>query len=622
MRTRFHAEPIVRASELLLQERTPRDVAVARPRMDTARDRRRRARTGAAAHPPFLVALRRDAAHPAAVQRPLRRDDHRGGIGLQPLAATSRSRAGARMRPATTPGRTSCCATSRRGERWSAGFQPSGAVPESYDVSFAEDRAEFVRRDGAITDAARSDRVVGGRRRGPAGLAHQPRLRDAGDRGHVVRGGRARAGGRGRGAPGVLEPVHPDGDASPTLDTLLATRRRRDAGRRRDLARPRPGRRGRDGRRRGMGNRSRRGSSGVDAASARRSRKPAAASSPTRSARCSTRSSACGAASASVPARPCAWRSRRWSRRRASAVLDLADKYHDVTTFERVATLAWTQAQVQLHHLGIGADEAHLFQTLGGAIVVRAIARCAPPATCSPAAPKASRRSGRTGSRATCRSCSWRSTTADDIGIVRQLLRAHAYWRMKRLAVDLVILNDRAPVVPAGPADADRDAGAHEPVDATAGRARSRRARSSRSARTALTAGQRDVLESVARVDLSSRRGTLAEQVARAYRDRRRSARSRRAHDRAAAAPEPTRRVESRRRARRWSSTTDIGGFDADGARVRDRSLRAGPVDAGAVDQRDRQPGFRLPRVRGGIGLHLVGQQPGEPAHRRGRTIR
>ena len=31
MRRRFHAEPIVRASELLLQERTPRDVAVARP---------------------------------------------------------------------------------------------------------------------------------------------------------------------------------------------------------------------------------------------------------------------------------------------------------------------------------------------------------------------------------------------------------------------------------------------------------------------------------------------------------------------------------------------------------------------------------------------------------------
>src|SRR6185312_3391707 len=51
------------------------------------------------------------------------------------------------------------------------------------------------------------------------------------------------------------------------------------------------------------------------------------------------------------------------------AVLDLADKYHDVTTFERVATLAWTQAQVQLHHLGIEPAEAHLFQTLSGALL-------------------------------------------------------------------------------------------------------------------------------------------------------------------------------------------------------------------------------------------------------------
>ena len=34
MRTRFHAEPIVQATELLLQERTPRDVLVARPRAE------------------------------------------------------------------------------------------------------------------------------------------------------------------------------------------------------------------------------------------------------------------------------------------------------------------------------------------------------------------------------------------------------------------------------------------------------------------------------------------------------------------------------------------------------------------------------------------------------------
>ncbi len=34
MRDRFHAEPIVQATELLLQERTPRDVLVARPRAE------------------------------------------------------------------------------------------------------------------------------------------------------------------------------------------------------------------------------------------------------------------------------------------------------------------------------------------------------------------------------------------------------------------------------------------------------------------------------------------------------------------------------------------------------------------------------------------------------------
>ena len=45
-------------------------------------------------------------------------------------------------------------------------------------------------------------------------------------------------------------------------------------------------------------------------------------------------------------------------------VLDLADKHHDPAAFERAATLAWTQAQVEMFHLGIDADEASLFQRL------------------------------------------------------------------------------------------------------------------------------------------------------------------------------------------------------------------------------------------------------------------
>ena len=50
-------------------------------------------------------------------------------------------------------------------------------------------------------------------------------------------------------------------------------------------------------------------------------------------------------------------------------VMELADKYRSTTTFERTLALAWTQAQVQLHHLGISLDEAHLFQRLANSVL-------------------------------------------------------------------------------------------------------------------------------------------------------------------------------------------------------------------------------------------------------------
>ena len=52
-----------------------------------------------------------------------------------------------------------------------------------------------------------------------------------------------------------------------------------------------------------------------------------------------------------------------------SEVLDLADKHHDPAAFERAITLAWTQAQVQLYHLGVDSDEANLFQRLAGHVL-------------------------------------------------------------------------------------------------------------------------------------------------------------------------------------------------------------------------------------------------------------
>ena len=48
------------------------------------------------------------------------------------------------------------------------------------------------------------------------------------------------------------------------------------------------------------------------------------------------------------------------------ALLDAIDKHQDTNAFERAATLAWTQAQVQLRYLDIASAEATLLPAPGG----------------------------------------------------------------------------------------------------------------------------------------------------------------------------------------------------------------------------------------------------------------
>ncbi|HEX7811371.1 MAG TPA: glucoamylase family protein [Burkholderiales bacterium] len=123
-------------------------------------------------------------------------------------------------------------------------------------------------------------------------------------------------------------------------------------------------------------------------------------------------------------------------------IVGLADKYHDPATYERISSLAWTQAQVSLRHLGIAPDEAHLFQYLANRILFS-------DPQMRPAAEVLRR------NRLSVRAL-WRHRISgdrpivllhvDDVeqrAIVWQLLRAHEYWRSKRLAVDLVIVNEK-----------------------------------------------------------------------------------------------------------------------------------------------------------------------------------
>ena len=85
MRARFHAEPIIQATQLLLQERIPRDVLVAHPGADEVAAGGQRPRTDSADAAPVPIASPAGSAYSPALQRQVRGHDHRSGLRIQPL---------------------------------------------------------------------------------------------------------------------------------------------------------------------------------------------------------------------------------------------------------------------------------------------------------------------------------------------------------------------------------------------------------------------------------------------------------------------------------------------------------------------------------------------------------
>ena len=127
-----------------------------------------------------------------------------------------------------------------------------------------------------------------------------------------------------------------------------------------------------------------------------------------------------------------------------TALVPLIEKYRDPSAFARSSTLAWTHALVELRHFGIDADEALLYQQLASHLLYSTTALRAPQATI---------KRGALGFGAL-----WpegisgdlplllvRVAEVEDIGLIRQLLHAHQYWRNKGLELDIVVLNDRPP---------------------------------------------------------------------------------------------------------------------------------------------------------------------------------
>jgi cyclic beta-1,2-glucan synthetase len=440
MRARFHAETSVQATELLLQERTPRDVSIAHPRAEEVATAARFSETNA-------QNLRRLHLPNEAVPQ-----THLLSNGRYAVMLTS---AGSgytrwhdlqltRWREDVTCDDAGSYVFLRdviAGTVWSAGYQPSGLLPDSYDVVFSEDRAEFTRTDGVLTTTMQvvvspeDDAEV--RRISISNAGMDSRDIDVTSYSELVL------------ASAAADSAHPafsklfvQTEYVARLGALLATRRRRDPNEAEIWAAHHATIEGEvlgiaeyeTDRARFLG-RGREVHEPIAVLDGRPlSNTVGTVLDPVFALRYRVRIAAGATVHLSF------WTSVADSR---TGVLDLLDKQNDSSSFVRATTLAWTQAQVQLRHLGINAEEASLFQRLA-AHVLYANASMRP-------ASDAIQRGAGTASALWSQGISGdlpivllRIDHIEDIDSVRQLLRAHEYWRMKQLKVDIVILNEHA----------------------------------------------------------------------------------------------------------------------------------------------------------------------------------
>lgn len=123
-------------------------------------------------------------------------------------------------------------------------------------------------------------------------------------------------------------------------------------------------------------------------------------------------------------------------------IIRLAEKFHEASSYERTSNLAWTQAQVKLHYLGIDHSEANLFQQLGNRLFfLDSSLRVSSDIL---------KRNTKNATNLWAYGISGdnpivlvRIDEIEQRGLIRQVLRAHEYWGTKSIDVDLVILNEK-----------------------------------------------------------------------------------------------------------------------------------------------------------------------------------
>ena len=505
LREYFHQSPRVQATELLLQERTPRQVAVARPRAE-----RVPAPHGIENVP---TGLRRFRTPHQLTPRTHLLSNGRYHV-MMTSSGSGQSRLGelavTRWREDPTRddwGSWLYVRNAATGRTWSAGYQPTAAEPDAYDVLFTEDRVEIQRRDGDVTttlevvvsdeDDAEVRRVTlenHGARTVELEVTSYAEL--------VL-------------APQAADTAHPafsnlfvQTEFVPGVEALLATRRPRSAdeapiwaahvlsveGATAGTLQHETDRARFLGRGRGVRN----------AALVEDGHPLSGTTGPVLDPIFSLRRRVRVPPGGSVKI---VYTTLVGTTR--DSVLVLADKYRETAIFDRIATLAWTQAHIKLRYLGVDPEEAHVFQRLATRVLyhepsLRASREVLERSTASAAT------LWKFGISGDLPIVLVRIDDADDRELVRQLLRAREYWQQKGLAVDVVILNEKAVSY-----EQELQATLEGLVRSTGAGAGERRGGVFTLRGERLSLEDRDSLRTAARAVLLSHRGSLAQQVLR-----------------------------------------------------------------------------------------------------------
>ena len=516
MQRRFHREPIIQAAELLLQERMPRDVAVARPLADQVQA----VRVWEAVQP----VLRRF--HTPYHRLPSTHLLSNGRYAVMVTAAGSgysrwRDIAVTRWREDVTQdawGSYIFLRDAESGAVWSAAYQPTGSEPKQYEVNFTEDRARIIRNDESLTTtleiilSTEDDAEL--RRLSITNKSTFPREIEVTSYAEVVL------------APQSADIAHPAfsnlfvrTEYHSDVTGLLAHRRPRSADDPPVWAAHVVALKGGSSggieyetdrtRFLGRGQTIRRPDSVMDGRPLSNTVGPVL--DPVFSLRAKVRIAPGTTTHVTFSTMVAVSR---------EAILLLADKYHDPSSFERTSTLVWTQAQIQLHYLGIERGEAHLFQHLANRLLY--------------SDPAMRPRDEFLRLSVLNVTGLWKYSISgdypivlvriddvDDQGIVRQLLRAHEYWRLKLLAVDLVILNEKETSYIQ---ELQVSLEAMVSTSLAGGRAlQESRGRIFVLRADLLTSDERLLLQTAARAVLAARDGSLTEQVMRMRRQEQRT---------------------------------------------------------------------------------------------------